>query len=49
MPKPIGILGIQPVATVAVKFDPPKPGAKAAAAAASKATAKKMLASSKKR
>ena len=49
MPKPLGILAIRPFATITVKFDPRKPGAKAAAAAASVAAAKKMMPSSKKR
>ena len=43
MPKPLGILAIRPIATITVKFDPRKPGAKAAAAATSKAVAKKMM------
>ena len=46
MAKPLGILAVRPVATV--KFDPKKPGAKAAAAK-SLVLAKKALASTKKR
>ena len=48
MPKPLGILAARPVAIVTVKFDPKKPGAKAAAAK-SLVLAKKALASTKKR
>ena len=48
MPKPLGILAVRPIAIVTVKFDPRKPGAKAAAAATSAAIAKKALSSPKK-